>query len=121
MTCYYNSQTKFMDNYLTDELKKINEKWKFDVNCTSLWYGDVFHSKGARRIAMRVPGATRGHIEIDKNNIIIDVVFYEDVAFVEDGRTNIGCYNKDIIEASKNIIGQLLDFDGYDDDTRFEK
>ena len=31
-------------------------------------------------MALRFPGATRGHIEVDKDNIIVDIVLY-DTAF----------------------------------------
>ena len=70
---------------------------------------DIFSDRPLYRIAFRVPGATRGSIELERVNlnqfIIMDIHFHEDTCF-----GNIGCYDKAIIKASQKYIGKMLDF-----------
>lgn len=53
--------------------------------------------------AIRVPGATRGHILTDKDNIITEVALYEDTA---------DCYSSELMlnltEISKKYIGAKI-------------
>lgn len=50
----------------------------------------------------RFPGATRGYMTVNENNIITYIYFHEHKAFSKD----IGCYNRSVIEATKKFIGQ---------------
>lgn len=69
----------------------------------------VFSDKGLNRIAFRVPGATRGCIDLERINnnqfLIINIHFNEDCCF-----GNIGCYKRSILKASQKFIGKILDF-----------
>ena len=66
-----------LDEYLNSSTKEAEK----DLGIHSyLWKEDVEQClKGnANHIAFRHPGATNGHIEVDKDMIIKDIVFYED-------------------------------------------
>ena len=68
-----------LDEYLNADFKKIYKDLGFNVH-SYLWRDDVEQClKGYdNHIAFRHPGATNGHIEVDKDMIIKDIVFYED-------------------------------------------
>lgn len=107
MTEFYNSQTKLLDKYLH---RKIRESVYADWNRTYLWLPEVEKAVTERQggtIAFRVPGATRGHITVDKDLVITDIEFYESTCF---GR--IGCYRHRVREAGQKLIGRKLDTDG---------
>jgi hypothetical protein len=60
-----NDLTREMDSYLKHE-NKYMQTYIYD------------HSLTGKTWAIRYPGATRGHIEVDENNIIKDIVLYKD-------------------------------------------
>lgn len=62
---YTNDLTRDMDSYL----KRPNEHMQTYI---------YDHSLTGKTWAIRYPGATRGHIEVDENNIITDIVLYKD-------------------------------------------
>lgn len=64
---YVNDLTKEMDSYL---------KYKDNILCTYLYDADKPTDKGY--IAIRFPGATRGHIKVNKDNIIEEIKLYDD-------------------------------------------
>lgn len=68
-----------LDNYLKIDFKEIYKDPDFNIH-SYLWRDDVAQClKGnANHIAFRHPGATNGHIVVDKDMIIKDIVFYED-------------------------------------------
>lgn len=88
---YVNDLTKEMDKHLLFHAPKLG--WS-----TYLWYN--FKEDG---VAIRYPGATRGHIEYDKDMIITDVVIYEDT-----GIGKMGCYKESVREAVKQFIGARI-------------
>ena len=53
---------------------------------------------------IRYPGATRGYIELDNNNIITDIVLYSDACF-----DTLKQYDVKVIEAVKKFIGYKLE------------
>ena len=55
-------------------------------------------------IAIRVPGATRGHIKVDDNLIIQDLVIYEDSY-----TATWACYMPEVLEVRAKFIGTKLD------------
>jgi len=62
-----NDLTREMDTYLDFKDTYINlHTYIYDHSITGKSYG------------IRYPGATRGHIEVDEDNIIIDIVLYVD-------------------------------------------
>lgn len=78
------------DRFLIDALREYNMyTYLWDMGAVR-WNGDVGY------IAIRVPGATRGCIAVDKAYTITDVVFYDDVCFGQ-----IGCYEHGISEYIK--------------------
>lgn len=78
------------DKFLIDTLRECNMyTYLWDMGAVR-WDGDVGY------IAIRVPGATRGCIAVDKAYTITDVVFYDDVCFGQ-----IGCYEHGISEYIK--------------------
>lgn len=128
---YYNNFTDFLDKYLADNLIETNEHFGFKMNRSYLWYDDIFdkerrspnHTQHYRcgSAAFRVPGATRGHIEFDKNMMITDVHFYDDVAFKETSPKGIYCYKLELKEAVKEWIGRPVDLNGFTDKDRFDE
>lgn len=59
-------------------------------------------------IAFRSPGATRGHLVVEKVDdklIIKDIFFYEDTCFSE----SIGCYEESVLEIIQDFIGKELE------------
>lgn len=90
MTEYYNNFTEALDKYIVRTDKIDQDYYDFLIR-TYLCYDDIpekptetFH------VAFRVPGATRGHIECDKDLMITDIVFYEDTCWGK-----VGIYNED--------------------------
>ena len=74
---FINNMMIDLDKYLNLSIKKVEE----DLGIHSyLWRQDVEDvlCKKRNTIAFRHPGATNGHIEVDENMIIRDIVFYED-------------------------------------------
>lgn len=68
-----------LDEYLKSDIKKSYRDLDFSVH-SYLWKTEVERClKGdIVPIAFRHPGATNGHIVVDKDMIIKDIVFYED-------------------------------------------
>ena len=60
---YINNLTKEMDTYL---------KYKSPYT-----FGTYLCGKYQGRCAIRYPGATRGHIKVDENEVIIEIVLYK--------------------------------------------
>lgn len=95
--------TEYFDKYIPN--RKQHSWYK------SYLFNDIgtFSNKELCRIPLRVPGATRGCIDLERVNknqfIIMDIHFYEDTCF-----GNIGCYDRAIIKASQKYIGKMLDF-----------
>ena len=102
---YCGEITDFMDKYITDYHKKIHDNMKH-VFRTYLYPANRYGNQ--RLISFRYPGATRGHIELDKNNIIKNIVFYPDTCFGEERLSPL--YDRKIIEDIKQFIGQELIF-----------
>lgn len=86
------------DRFLLPELIK-------NSFCTYLWdMGSIRWSHDRGFISFRVPGATRGSIVIGMDNIIKDIIFYDDVCF-----GNISCYQPEIVSfIHKKYIGKTF-------------
>lgn len=93
---YYCEITDEMDKYLTDGFKQVG-------------FSSYIHICGPGEIAFRYPGATRGHILYDKNNIITEIKFYEDTA-INSKNHPIGCYTKDVANVIDKFIGSKIIF-----------
>lgn len=90
---YINEITDTLNEYLLPELQDMIKYYDKSVG-TYL----VIHSNNI--ICFRVPGATRGHIEL-KNNIIKDFIFYD---------TSNECYIGDYKLSVDKYIGSKLLF-----------
>ena len=102
MSEYVNSFTTQLDEYRVPHLKLMDKQWGFKFDAfylymredelqmmkDGLWKGDT--------IAFRLPGATRGHIYVDENLMIRDVIFYENVCFKEDSPHGVYCLEKEV-------------------------
>lgn len=64
-----NDLTREMDSYLIDTIKELEY-----IGSTYICYEIPINNKWA----IRFPGATRGHLEVDDNMIIIDIKLYDD-------------------------------------------
>ena len=84
---YVNDFTKELDTILKHKVEGVNFNTYLYPYSDDIW---VF----------RYPGATRGHIKIDDNDIITDIKIYED--------TNI--YKPEAEEICKKYIGYKLTF-----------
>lgn len=125
MTEYRNDFTKFLDKYRKDSIMN-EEDWFRQCMSTYLWYPDIINDNyedGVKHIAFRLPGATRGHITVDKNYIILDIIFYKETCFGH--KVNeVNCYKEEVVsEATKKFRGTKLDIhNGYvGDDYLHEK
>lgn len=103
MTEFIGDITEFIDEYLEDSMKEYS--WLKTYILQPETYGS-----DKLLCAIRLPGATRGHIEVDKNNIIKEIKFYEDSCFGE-GKNSLSCYKKEVIKAVEKYIGQELIFE----------
>lgn len=93
------SLTRDMDQYLVSEyMKKRNATYLCD-------YGERKESKCKEVYtwAIRVPGATRGHIITNKDGIIEEIQFYEDTCFKK-----LKCYREQILTLIPKYIGCKL-------------
>lgn len=93
-----NAFTVDCDRFLIDAMREYNMyTYLWDMGAVR-WKGDVGY------IAIRVPGATRGYIAINKAYIITDIVFYDDVCF-----ERVGCYHRSIADYIKGkYIGSVF-------------
>lgn len=86
-----NDLTREMDTYLIEKIKKLKH-----VGQTYL-YDHPF----GKHWPIRFPGATRGHIEVDENDIIQDIKLYTS------GNTD-GIYNFNVRDCFEKYIGMKL-------------
>ena len=90
LVCSYQSY-KYIRTYLYNDLERLE-------------------NENTYRIAIRVPGATRGHIDlmrVSKNCFKIkNIEFYDNVCFGEDSY----CYDKKINDYKSKYIDKILDF-----------
>lgn len=100
---YCGEITDFIDKYITGYHKNIHNNMKH-VFRTYLYPANRYGNE--LLISFRYPGATRGHIELDKNNIIKDIKFYSDTCFGEGNLDQL--YDRKIEEDIKQFIGQEL-------------
>lgn len=105
-TEYRNDFTRFLDEYRTDSIMKLESPYK-EMMSTYLWNMDIendfsyYDGKKGKCIAFRLPGATRGHIEVDENYIIKDILFYADTCFNKN-KNGVECYKPEVVEAATN-------------------
>ncbi len=90
------------NDYLNEITEKLDECLRED------WKGTMMDTIGFctymlfRRhdgAAIRYPGATRGHVNFDKDHIITEVHLYADTAYI---------YKEDALEELKKFIGSKL-------------
>jgi hypothetical protein len=92
-SAFYNDMTKEFDNYLL-------YKGTFE---TYIMEPEEFTD--GRSCALRVPGATRGAVVVDENNVITEIVLYEDTCFGK-----VACYDRSILDILPSYIGAKLVF-----------
>lgn len=120
---FRNNFTKFMDSYRIDSIMNLEEPYEAMMT-TYLWYNDIEsdnYEDDIKDIAFRLPGATRGHIEVDKDNIIKKIVFYDDTCF-NANHNGIECYKKEIeVAVNTEFLHTKLDIvNGYKGDEYLE-
>ena len=75
---------------------------------TYLYNGGVPEKNG--HVVFRVPGATRGHIVLDKMNVIQDIIFYPETCFGESDQSgSVACYDKSILTLKLKYTGTKYD------------
>ena len=86
---------------------------------TYLCYSDIeddfryYDGVKQKHIAFRLPGATRGHIVVDENYFIKEIVFYKDTCF-NSNNNGIECYKKEVVEAANSrYLNTKLDLINY--------
>ena len=100
--------TEDLDKHLLNCFSKDN--FTKSMYKSYLWAGDVENCLKEKDefIAFRAPGATRGHLKVEKINndlIIREIVFYESTCF----SNNIGCYKESVKELIPLYIGKVLE------------
>lgn len=104
---YYNDLVRDLDAHLSDSwTMAVHQGYTFG---SCFWIDGAVagyeypHSPGKYLVAFRFPGATRGHIAIDRETgIITDVVFYE-TAY--DPKGKVACYKESVTEVRDKWIG----------------
>jgi hypothetical protein len=90
-----NDMTREMDEHLLDNYKEYNNY----CGGTYLW-----HTRSDKNhFAIRYPGATRGHIELDENDVIRDIKLY-DTAHEHPTR----CYKLTVVPILLKYVGMKL-------------
>ena len=97
--------TFFCDTFAYISESYFSERRQKGGFCTYVLEVDTYRPNF---MAIRFPGATRGHIEIDENSIIKDIVFYEDSGIAKKEPNNVGIYKEEIIDAVKKFIGRKI-------------
>lgn len=92
---FINDLTKEMDNHLTED------------NCKAFGTYIYDHQIHKNHWAIRYPGATRGHILVDDNNVIQDIKLYDTAT---DSIKSVGCYKDSVKDAVKKFIGYKIVF-----------
>lgn len=111
---YVNDVTKFMDTFsLMLENEKYNKDSTYRFMCAT-YLLDPDKNGNETIIMFRVPGATRGNIVVEPVDIegktgykIKEFRFIESTCFSK----NLRCYKKDITEAVKKFIGDVIMFE----------
>lgn len=97
--------TEDMDKFLLFENEEHKEILK-DIYRTYI----VIHSnddKDKTILCFRVPGATRGYIELDSNNKIREIEFYENQCF-----SKLKCYKREVVDyITSKYIGYTISFE----------
>lgn len=87
--------TELLDEYLLENYKKYS------------WLRTYLCDYDKDTLCIRVPGSTRGYIELEKN-VIKEINLYDDIAFSKD----LGCYDKkrksELIERLNSFIGSTI-------------
>ena len=116
---YFNAITITMDEYnlymRKEKTKSVDNIWStylYDVKGEledGLEYFDHLLQKNVTRdrilIPFRIPGATRGHIALDKDHIVTEIKFYEDTSF---GASIDAVYDRGVVDAVKEFIGDKI-------------
>ena len=105
---HYCKFTQDIDKYLKRSLS--DDEFTKSMFRSYLWKDDVTDCLNGKSniIAFRAPGATRGHLKVEKVNdklIIREIKFYEDTCFSD----SIGCYKKEIVELIPLYIDKELE------------
>lgn len=95
---------KFSDDITNDFTKELDKHTKGVVEGA---FSNYIYTERLKRgedkflVSFRYPGATRGHLELDRNDVIKNVVIYKDTRDI---------YNDTVDEAVKKFIGYKLEF-----------
>lgn len=87
-------------SYLRNDLTRFMDSHTKQI--TPGFYNYIYDTPFDHKWAIRYPGATRGHIEVDEHSIIIDIKIYND-----DYKTN-DIYESDLEEQLTQFIGRKL-------------
>lgn len=103
--------TNHLDEYQGFDYDNDHLEFK-NVMRTYMMTPDVYDNKTL--IPLRVPGATRGHIEVIPHNgfwKVIEVELYDSSTII--GISNIGCYKPEVKSILDEFKGILIDFKQY--------
>lgn len=95
---------KFSDDITNEFTKELDKHTK---GVTEGAFSNYIYSERIKRgenkflVSFRYPGATRGHLELDRNNVIKDIQIYKDSRDI---------YEDTVDEAVKKFIGYRLEF-----------
>lgn len=95
---------KFSDDIVNDFTRELDKHMKREVEGA---FSNYIYTERIKRgenkflVSFRYPGATRGHLELDKNDVIKDIVIYKDTRDI---------YQDSVDEAIKKFIGYRLEF-----------
>ena len=106
---YYNDFTEALDEYIQRTDKIDQDYYEFCIRTYLCLEDRPKNPVDDYHVAFRVPGATRGHIECDKNDIIKDIVFYKDTCWGKVGIYQVDKMNEMITNITKRFRDTKLD------------
>lgn len=91
----------FSDDIVNDFTRELDKHLKGGSFCNYIYTERIKRGEDKYLVAFRYPGATRGHLELDRNNVIKDIQIYKDSRDI---------YEDTVDEAVKKFIGYRLEF-----------
>lgn len=96
---YYSEITDICDKYLNDKAKSISKSLDLNLANYIMYWGTY---NGITEWVIRFPGATRGKIVVDKNDIIKEICIYDDIYDTND------IYEEGLDDELQKFVGTKL-------------
>lgn len=95
-------RTQYSDDIVNDFTREL-DKYTNNVDgvfCNYIYAEKMHRGENRYFVSFRFPGATRGHLVLDRKDVIVDIVIYKDSNYI---------YKDGVEEAIKKFIGYILE------------